>query len=162
MTSLPQAIIRKHFLRVYNIDRLEQLPLVYVPVTERERLLFVGRREGCIHITSSNFRLDLDQTRDSVFNQTAVSVFSKDLHEKITKSHWYTTSFEDPIPLAPELVTVSYLEFLFYHHLKYIKDVYNRASRPDHVRQDRNHRTGARKQRKQTVSTRTFASYCRG
>lgn len=125
------------------------------PLSEVQRLRFVAKEPGCIQITPEDFRLDFAQTRDSPFNQTAISVLAKDLHEKITRDHWYRVEYNDPHPLDPQLVTVEYLEYILYHHLKHVKEVWTVGEDPERI--SSHQQAAARGQRKQTVST----SLCR-
>lgn len=138
-------------LRLLKISSLERIGTGCPKLDDRQRLRFVAQEAGCIQITPEHFRLDLEDSRDSPFNQTAISVFARDLHEKIAKGHWYslTTYFD---PLAPELVTVEYLEYSLYHHLKHVKDVYKQlVLRPNPEKMRENRKGASRKQRKQTV-----------
>lgn len=122
-----------------------------MPLTEAQRLMFASRQEGCIKITPNNFRFDFEQSRDNAFNQTAISVFAGDLHDKLAVEHWYRLTYEDPHPLAEVLMTVDYLEYTLYHHLKHAKEVYNQTGQLTRTQRLARLKAASRKQRKQTV-----------
>lgn len=145
-------MVRRHFLHMLGIGSLDQIRSCCIPLTEHERLTFVARKQGAIVITPEQFRVDLQQPRDSEFNATAISVFASDLHAKVTKHGWYSLTYDGPRPLAPELITIDYLEYTLYHHLKHVREVYKQIKTLTPVRKDERRKLAARKQRKQTVT----------
>lgn len=137
-----------------GIEDLQDIHRVYIPLSEQDRSAFVPRRGGVIPnpITADNFRVDLDQARDSEFNMQAILVFARDLHRKIKDEHWYSLTYDGPQPLDPLLVSTGYLEYTFFHHLKHVKEVYRQSTILQPAKRAARSKAAARSQRKQTVS----------
>lgn len=122
------------------------MDLLPPPLTSSEILAYTRGDEGCVTITIENFRVDLEQPRDSPFNREAMSIVAKNLITCV-KDGWYTT------PRIPSrYLKQDYIELSLYNHLKYVKAEYRKLKDRSQSSRMNELKAGARSSRKTRVS----------
>ncbi|KAH7919001.1 hypothetical protein BV22DRAFT_1051364, partial [Leucogyrophana mollusca] len=119
---------RLRLLSRRNISDLKYLKTIQgrCKLTDEQREAFETRHEDCIKITADNFRLDLIDDRDSLFNTEAVHVFATSFLDKVVNHGWY------PNPgINAKYRDVDEIATAFYSHLKHVKARYSEQTAKD-------------------------------
>lgn len=116
-----QAHIRSHALHLLNIKETAYLcdPVFYLPPSDDDLKAFKEQAPHSIDITPQNFRLDLHQSRQSLFNWCAKEVFAHDFIRRVTQDKWY--SFP---PIPEKYLVTNYVEYTFHGQIKHLMRVY--------------------------------------
>jgi len=116
-------IVLQHYIRDHLLALLGIKDLKYIAdakgqciISEEENKSFNRELPGSIKITMNNFRLDLTRSCSTLFNRTAMEVFTADFYQEVTVNHWYNSP---PIPL--QYLQLEFIGDCFYEHLEYVK-----------------------------------------
>ncbi|KAG2744850.1 hypothetical protein P692DRAFT_20742955, partial [Suillus brevipes Sb2] len=136
-----------HAQLLLKVEDYRHLTSTNCSLTEYEREAYCEQHPDRIKITGDNFRLDLMDNRNSLFNRDAVVIFAFDFINKIKELGWYADS-----NLPERYLTQKHVSSAFYSHLKTIKghyvDVSKGQDREGQKKKEERLRRGARNSRK--------------
>ncbi|KAG1785177.1 uncharacterized protein HD556DRAFT_1451000 [Suillus plorans] len=87
-----KGCICHHTQLLLKVEDYKQLTSINCSLTEEERDAYCERHPDRINITSDNFRLDLTDNCNLLFNCDAVVIFAFDFIKKIKELGWYADS----------------------------------------------------------------------
>lgn len=113
--------VRDHLLALLGIKDLKNIAdaKARCTISEAENEAFIRELPGSIQITANDFRLDLSRDRSTLFNRTAMEVFTADFYRKVMQDNWYNSP-----PIPTQYLQVDIISDCFYYHLKHVKSRY--------------------------------------